>query len=178
MVLTEFDRLLAEFATKHRSVYSRYADDITFSNNDDEFPSEIAFLDRYGQVWIGTKLFRLVSRAGFDLNYAKSRLKSRKQRQEVTGITISGSQLNVRRKFVRNIRAVLYKWERFGYSHIQAEYREKRLKYNDYPEKKTPAIHQVIGGKLNYLSMVKGKEDPVVQRLRARFETLLTSLQT
>ncbi|MEZ5781173.1 MAG: reverse transcriptase domain-containing protein [Rhizobiaceae bacterium] len=67
---------LNKLARKNRCTYTRYADDLTFSTNEKEFPSKIASLvngttDRWAA---GDGLVSRVHRAGFQLNVAKTRM--------------------------------------------------------------------------------------------------------
>ena len=77
---------------------------------------------------------------------------------------------NVPRYVVRSIRSDLYLWEKYGYEALN----ELLHKRKNYRHKKCPkALRDVISGKLWYLSMVRGKGDPIYMRFVRRIEQLL-----
>lgn len=76
-------------------VYTRYADDLTFSFNDKDFFESLKI-----------QLKQIVGRCGFKLNESKTRLQdSRFGNREVTGIMVGDSGISVGRKFKRRMRA-------------------------------------------------------------------------
>lgn len=100
------DVRLVQIARKHKCSYSRYADDITFSTNQREFPAEIA--KRNGQlVEVGKQINDQVKRSGFAINTKKSRLNYRDSRQTVTGLIVN-KKVNVRPEYYRNARAMAH----------------------------------------------------------------------
>ncbi|EIZ7350267.1 RNA-directed DNA polymerase, partial [Salmonella enterica] len=110
-VITNFicsimDMRLAKLAKSLGCSYSRYADDITFSTNKKEFPTELAIHLPEGVV-LGSILVNEIKRAGFDINDAKTRLSYKSTRQEVTGLTIN-SFVNVDRKYSNKTRALAH----------------------------------------------------------------------
>lgn len=172
MVMHSIDLDLARYSSRYAATYSRYADDITISTKEAAFPPKIAKKDIYGQVWINNGLHRILKSLGFEINYQKVRLKSSKERQEVTGIRINGGRTRVRRSYIKNIRAILHKWERSGYEKVQAEYLRKFTKPGRYPEKPSARLIDHVAGKLAYLSMVNGPDDPDYIKLLNRFRAL------
>lgn len=90
-------------------VYTRYADDLTFSTNLKEFPISIAVHESDNvHKWLpGNELVRLVSLSGFEINQAKTRMQYRDSRQEVTGLVVN-RKLNVRSEYRRAVRAMVH----------------------------------------------------------------------
>lgn len=83
------DIRLVKLATRHKCTYTRYADDITISTNQREFPSALAELD--GTEWkVGEELVSRINDAGFEVNDAKTRMQLRGSRQMVTRLAGSG----------------------------------------------------------------------------------------
>ncbi|MGN7297088.1 retron Ec67 family RNA-directed DNA polymerase/endonuclease [Ferdinandcohnia sp. SAFN-114] len=101
------DQRLLKIAKRHKLDYTRYADDLTFSTNDEKF------LD------LETEFYKLLSseliRAGFKINEKKKRLQLRDSRQVVTGLVVN-KKINVNRIFYKETRAMahqLYKEGKF-----------------------------------------------------------------
>ena len=124
------DIRLSGLAKRFHLSYSRYADDITFSSNHNVYRPDGEFMD---------ELQRIIEECHFTINPRKTRLQKRGSRQEVTGLTVCG-KTNVNRKYIKNLRARIHK-----------------IKHQE-----TPDTHEinVVRGKLNYLRMVKGADDP------------------
>lgn len=97
-------RLLA-LARDTRCTYTRYADDLTFSTNEQNFPTEIA-MNVADSTWTaGKKLESELKRAGFQLNHAKTRMSLRQSRQSVTGLVVN-KKVNISRDYYRVVRAM------------------------------------------------------------------------
>jgi RNA-directed DNA polymerase len=104
MLCRRLDKKLAIVAQENKCRYSRYADDLTFSTNDVVHFRQKKFLK---------KVSKAVEKENFAINETKTRCLTRSERQIVTGIVINDG-VNVNRKYVRNIRAILYNCERNG----------------------------------------------------------------
>ena len=105
------DMRLLRLASSNRCIYSRYADDLTFSTNKKGCPKDIAVpagTDAAGcHLWIpGEALSREISRAGFRINSNKTRLMYRPSRQDVTGLVVN-DKIGIRREYRHNVRAMV-----------------------------------------------------------------------
>ncbi len=103
-VCDRLDRRLRGLAKRFGLLYSRYADDITFSSSHNVYADGSAFR---------LELQRIIEGEGFTINAKKTRLQHRGARQEVTGLTV-GERVNVARKYIKDVRAVLHIWEKYG----------------------------------------------------------------
>lgn len=121
------------------------------------------------------ELERIISDQHFTINSKKTRLQHCSQRQEVTGITV-GQKLNVARKYVKDVRALLHIWEKYGINAAYATFYPRYKSEKCQLHRGEPNIVNVISGKLCYLKMVKGETDPVYTKLFAQF-TRLTSTE-
>jgi RNA-directed DNA polymerase len=84
------DLRLIQLAKKNGCSYSRYADDLTFSTNRSEFPSEIAYKIDGSHTWVpGSPLLKVIYKSGFSLNHNKTRMQYARDRQSVTGLTVN-----------------------------------------------------------------------------------------
>ena len=72
----------------------------------------------------------------------------------MTGIIVS-DKLNVTKKYVREIRSLLYIWEKYGYSATMAKFLPKYKAEKGHVKKGNPDLTNVLDGKLMYLKMVK-----------------------
>ena len=101
------DLRLLRFSKKHGVRYSRYADDITFSTNQKEFPSALALQDPVDlSVWtLSDALVTNIERAGFTINGDKTRMHCRGSRQMVTGLVVN-EKVNIRSEYYRKARAM------------------------------------------------------------------------
>ncbi|MES5133569.1 hypothetical protein [Hoylesella timonensis] len=118
------------------------------------------------------ELERIITDQHFTINGKKTRLQKRGTRQEVTGIILS-EKLNVSQKYVRDIRNILYIWERYGYKVAESKFLPKYKEAKGHVKKGNPNLDNVLDGKLMYLKMVKGEDDSVYHRLYAKFQSLV-----
>lgn len=167
MICDKLDHRLGGLARRFGLNYTRYADDITFSSMHNVFQENSDFRK---------ELVRIISDQRFVINDKKTRLQKRGSRQEVTGIIIS-DRLNVSQKYVRDIRNILYMWEKYGYSVAYAKFFPKYKEEKGHVKKGNPDLVNVIDGKLMYLKMVKGEEDSVYKRLYAKFQNLVAQMR-
>ena len=159
MICDKLDRRLAGLARRFGLHYTRYADDITFSSMHNVYQTNGVFR---------TELKRIITDQGFRMNEKKTRLLKKGARQEVTGIIVS-DKLNVTRKYVRDIRNILYMWSRYGYNTAFSIFFPKYKEEKGHVKKGNPDMINVLDGKLMYLKMVKGSEDSVYQKLYMKF---------
>ena len=163
-ICREMDKEIASIATAQGITFTRYADDLTFSSDTD-------ILRPQGELVQQVKT--IVERYGFRLNEEKTHLQRRGRRQEVTGLMVT-EKVNVSRRYVREIRSLLYIWERYGYEDAcQAawkSYRQQHGKTKEYLY--FVPLNAVLRGKLNYMKMVRGADDPLYQRFVSRYNAL------
>lgn len=167
MICDKLDHRLGGLARRFGLNYTRYADDITFSSMHNVFQENSDFRK---------ELVRIISDQRFVINDKKTRLQKRGSRQEITGIIIS-DRLNVSQKYVRDIRNILYMWEKYGYSVAYAKFFPKYKEEKGHVKKGNPDLVNVIDGKLMYLKMVKGEEDSVYKRLYAKFQNFVAQMR-
>jgi hypothetical protein len=106
---------LVRLASRWGSIYTRYADDISFSTNKTEFPARIATRScSVSHEWTaGSDLVRIIRHSGFKINQNKTRMQYHNSRQEVTGLVVN-SRINVPSDYRRRIRAMAHSLFRTG----------------------------------------------------------------
>lgn len=164
MLCSRLDSHLGKLATTYRCSYTRYADDLTFSTDQAKFPTDLAEIKRIDnklQCLPGKKLLAVIERNGFRINLGKTRLQSHHQRQEVTGV-ITNLKANVRRTYVREVRALLHNWRTKGLNLCQQAYEAQYVSCRSRnPHSPVPLFKRLVKGKIDYLGMVRGKDDPL-----------------
>lgn len=147
------DARLARFARHHGCRYSRYADDITFSTNQREFPSAVAVIAQGNQGWIAAdELTSRISSAGYGLNTAKTRMSVRASRQMATGLVVNRTP-NVTAEYYKRTRAMCHRAfvSKTAYAH--------RFFDDDSEEINAPASMSYIEGRLSHIYAVRSKSD-------------------
>jgi hypothetical protein len=120
---------------------------------------------------IGSALRDVVGSNGFQLNPTKHRLQIPSCHQEVTGLTVNAF-LNVRRDYIKSVRAMIHAWERYGLAAAAdtfiSDYCPRDFSHLE-PE---PAFKAVLRGRLSYIGQVRGQRDPVYCKLRNHAHTI------
>lgn len=177
IVCKVLDYRLYKLSQKHNLVYTRYADDITFSSYRTLFTEELK-----------KEIADIIVGQGFNLNPKKERLQSvkhvldkstgkevyrKEEPQYVTGIKVN-RRTNVSKSYIRNLKAALHNWKTKGYASASTRhevyYQNEKgyLRYNGA----VPKMELVIGGKIEYLKMVRGEQDTTYRLLKLRFDQL------
>ena len=169
MVAKQLDTKMMRLANRYHLTYSRYADDLTLSTTMSTFPAAIASfasspLDA-DNVELQHDLVSVLHSTGFTINKRKTRLHSKGVRQEVTGLTIN-EFVNVRRRFLRQIRAMIHAAQKFDFEQAGIEYIENyasgRISSEVLENDKFDAgvyFKSVVYGKLAFVRMVRGATD-------------------
>lgn len=161
-ICDKLDRRMCGVAKRFGLHYSRYADDMTFSSMHNVYKDDSDFRK---------EIKRIIEDQGFNMNEKKTRLLRDGRRQEVTGLTVN-SKVNVSRKYMQDLRWYISMWEKEGYAKAYSRFYISYKKEKGYIKKGEPVMENVIGGKLNYLRMVRGASDAAYQKLQQRFDKL------
>jgi RNA-directed DNA polymerase len=175
MICAKMDSEFQLLAQEHRCFYTRYGDDITFSTFLPRFPPALGSMDSSGRAQVGPILEEVIRKNGFQINPNKVRLQIKNRRQVVTGLTINKFP-NVRREYVRQIRAMLHAWRKFGVEAAEEEFFKTYDQKHRGPSKSRPLFKQVVKGKIEFLGMVRGKINPIYLRFRHQLRTLAPEL--
>jgi hypothetical protein len=100
------DVRLVRLAKAHKCTYSRYADDLTFSTNQKQFPAALATFAPASSQWtLGQPLVDRISSANFSVNNSKTRMQCETSRQVVTGLSVN-KKVNIRSDYYRHARSM------------------------------------------------------------------------
>lgn len=170
MICGKLDANMKALAREFSCAYTRYCDDITLSCNSKVFPSAVASI--VGQlegrkIELGERLRDIVNINGFEINEGKTRLLSRADRQEVTGL-VTNRFVNVPRKYIRNLRATLHDWRKSGLEAASLKFSER---YEARTREKAN-FESVIFGRVQYVGAVRGFDDGIYRKLRTIYNQL------
>lgn len=163
IICQKLDFYLNAVAKRFGLKYSRYADDITFSSMHNVFQKDSDFLK---------ELHRIIEEQHFQIKESKTRLQKQGYRQEVTGLIVNATA-NVQKRYIKQLRMWLYYWEQYGYDRANDYFLPNYLSDKGYTKKGQPNMANVIAGKLEYLKMVKSRENQLYLKLNERFEKLI-----
>lgn len=163
LLCKKLDRRLTGLANRFGATYTRYADDITFSSShniytDEAFNNELRRIIEEDQKLI--------------INPKKTRLQKAGYRQEATGLIVN-EKVNVRRRYVKQIRMWLYYWENYGYEKAEQVFKRDYIADKGHVKNMNAHLVNVLDGKLEFLKMVKGDEDGTYKKLKERFDELV-----
>ena len=112
MLCAPLDNQLMKFAKKHGLVYTRYADDITFSSYN-RVISDSLIIKNGDKIILNDALKQILQKNNVIENPEKITLRTRNTRQKVTGLVVNKSP-NIKREYYKNIRALLYNCKKNG----------------------------------------------------------------
>ena len=155
----QLDNELQKFSMENDMAYTRYADDLTFSSatkldND-------CILD----------IVSLINKHQFSINEKKFRIQSANRKQNVTGLVVN-KKVNVDRKFIRKIRAILYDIRLNGLKKAAMHH----FKIDENIDEATLGyfIHR-LEGLINFVGQVRGKQDFIYARFKNEFDEIFTT---
>nr|WP_321236181.1 reverse transcriptase family protein [uncultured Psychroserpens sp.] len=158
IVTQRLDRKLTKESLELNIKYTRYADDLTFSSNQNILNK--GFVKKVKQI---------VECENFKLNKSKTRLQKSTQRQQVTGLIVN-EKLNVKREYLQKVRAMLNNWDKGGINYAEEVFKSHQtIEKIDYPFK------NVLLGHISFIRQIKGDENNISIRLIEKF-TLLNNL--
>ena len=133
-------------------MYSRYADDLTFSTSRRIFPQQIGVLvEGSGNPWSPSEELQLRTQdCGFAINPEKTRLQIRGSRQETTSLIVN-EKVNIRQEYYRQTRAMCHRLFKIGTYLINGTL--------DEDEKHETSNLMILEGKLSFIRQVKQRAD-------------------
>lgn len=171
----KLDRRLEGLASRFGATYSRYADDITFSSPHNIYKDK-KFLNELNRIIKEDNLYKFKDKIitigpELKINPQKIRLQKSDYRQEVTGLIVN-EKVNIRRRYIKQIRMWLYYWEKYGYEKAEQIFKKDYNADKGHVKKSNPCLANVLEGKLQFIKIVKGSEDGTYKGLKERFDKL------
>lgn len=151
-VCEKLDKELHKFCKSFNIVYSRYADDLTFSFEFNKIPKLIV-----------KDIYSIIEKHEFKINTQKTRYFYKNRRQVVTGLVVN-EKVNVKKEFQKRIRAILYNWKTKGFKNVTDTF---LVKYGNDKE-----LISTLSGWINFLGQVKGVDDECYLKFKNDFENL------
>jgi RNA-directed DNA polymerase len=105
IICRKLDKRINFLAKKFEFNYTRYADDMTFSGNNDALKN-IGKILKYSES--------IINEEGFKINAKKTKILRKNTSQEVTGIVVN-KKMNVDKKTLKKFRATLHQIENSGF---------------------------------------------------------------
>ena len=153
------DGALRIWAESNAVNYTRYADDLTFS-------SDSLFTDEQQE-----EIRSFIVAAGFTVNEKKLRQRTKNRKQTVTGLTVN-SRLNVDRRYLKKVRAMLHD---LGVNGIEAAtVNHFKLEGAATSEHRKTFVNR-LEGSIGFIGQVRGKLDLKYRELLAEFNRLCFS---
>lgn len=175
IVCGKMDGELRRFAHEHGAIYTRYADDITFSVRRRGFPQAIATIfepeDGTISAMLSGALTAIIESNGFTVNDAKIRIQPWKRSQRVTGLVVN-QRPNIPRRFVRRTRAMLHAWEKYGLKDAERVFLEKYA-HECKNQKSLPSFQHRVRGNIAYIGQIRGHDDAVFLRFLSHYHKLI-----
>ncbi len=162
IICQKLDHRLSGVAKRFGLKYSRYADDITFSSMHNVYQPVSEFLK---------ELHRIIAEQNFHIKESKTRLQKDGYRKEVTGLLVN-EKANVQQRYIKQLRMWLYYWERYGNERASGLFLQQYIADRGHVKNGKPNMTNIISGKLDYLKMVKGADNELYLKLKARFDAL------
>ena len=163
MICQRLDRKLYKLSKESGCTYSRYADDITFSSCRHIYKPGGKFLKA---------LKRIIKEENFSVNESKIRLQRREYRQVVTGIIVN-EKVNLDRRYIQKVRAMLHNWEKHGYEKAKAKFLVHYKSDKGHVKTGSPEFMNVLAGKLEYMKMIRGNNDLLYKKYADQFLSLM-----
>ena len=151
LICNILDMRLLTVAKEFKLDYTRYADDLTFSTNDEKFVENLEDFK--------TKAKEIINHSGFKINEKKTRLQYKNSRQVVTGLVVN-KKVNVNRDFYKETRAM-----------ANSLYKNDEIKING----KSATINQ-LEGRLSFINQIDRDNNKVKKKSNKKFHSHLSTL--
>lgn len=155
IITRKLDRKISKFCIQSKVKYSRYADDLSFSSNNNLFD------DNFIQ-----SISKIIEEENFKINDKKTRIRSNRESQQVTGLIVN-EKVNVKKEYLQKVRAMINNWEKGGLIYAEEVFKThqpiNKINYN---------FKSVLLGHLSFLKLIKGDDHISTKKLRLKFSLL------
>lgn len=155
-ICAKMDAEMRKIANDKGWTYTRYADDLTFS------------ADLFFDAEAVAEIRSMIESNHFVINEKKIRQKGKGRRKEVTGIVVN-TKPNVKRSYIRQVRAMLHDLEKNGRTIASANHFKNSpvVRENDHS-----VFINRLRGYISFIGQVRGKEDPIFLRFQEKMKAL------
>lgn len=167
IISSKLDADLTKIARINGCFYTRYADDISFSTNRKSLPTDLIASNgiRPLEIKLADPLLSVIRANGFEPNENKTRILTRTMRQEVCGV-VCNVRLNPRREILREVRAIIHAWNKYGKEEAERVWSEK------FNWRNALSLERSLRGKIEHIIHLRGDDDSSTANLVARFNNL------
>jgi RNA-directed DNA polymerase len=149
LICLPLDNTISNYCEQEGITYTRYADDLSFSSDDFITKTQVQYLKH------------ILMTHGFSLNDAKFRLRSKNKKQVVTGIIVN-EKVNVDRKTLKKVRAMLHDLNTNGIAHASGKSRDD---FSISIKQRNIRFLDSLTGHVNFIGQVRGKDDALYQSM-------------
>lgn len=100
IICGKLDKRLSGLASRYNCIYTRYADDMSFSFKEESIDLNLG-------KFMGL-VSKIVSEEGLNINKKKTRFLRKNNRQCITGIVVNNYEIGVPKKWIKTLRAAIY----------------------------------------------------------------------
>lgn len=130
IIASRMDVMMLDYCEKRGIVYTRYADDLTFSAN---YDVKVPALE---------DIYKIVYLNGFKVNRMKTKVRYKGCKQEVTGLTVTNG-VHVSQKYKKEILRELHFCKKFGVSEHYQHLKTTKGLYKDWLRGKIMFVRQI-----------------------------------
>ncbi len=131
LIFKEIDERLAALSAEYGAVYSRYADDLTFSADNAVYP-------------MLREISSLLRQKGFQLNQDKIRFFGPGQPKRITGLIVQNNSVRVPKQYKRTLKQEIYYCQKYGVlAHLENTKAEKMINFREYLYGKAYYVHMI-----------------------------------
>ena len=146
MACLDLDKKLSELSEENEWVYTRFADDMTFSS---EYPITHIHIEN---------ITKRIEQQGFSINPKKIRLYREGDKAEVTGLVLGERHPDVSGTFVENIQRDIQLF------HLVTD--DRTLQRDFFDSRSVVKLERSIQGQINFVKFVRGEADSTHIHLR------------
>lgn len=153
IITKQLDKRLISLSRKFNIKYTRYADDLTFSN--ENIP--VKYIDYVTSI---------INEEGFEINTSKTRLYKKRSKRIVTGISVLDKEIKLPRNYKRELRQELHFIFKYGFS---SHVKKKKIRKVNY-------LYSLLG-KVNFWLSIEPKNE-FAQNANKKLLNIYKSLPT
>ncbi len=170
-ICRKLDNDLLNFARKNSFIYSRYADDISFSTYRNTLTDKLGYYNENNLI-LSSHFSNIITNNNFVINNDKVRISFKNRKQCVTGLIVNKG-VNIERKYLREVRAILNAIEKHGVNQAAVvHFNKNNITYQKLRNPIEYFLKRIVG-KISFIGFIKGKNNPTFQKLYHRIKLIV-----